>query len=436
MRKILKGLTIFVFFILLAALTPDCVNAADYNVTADGVWKIGTVSSGHTDAYSVTLKENGWLTLTARSYTASGRVELYNDDMSKCYYGTWLNGSNSVPAVGTGSYALRAGTYIVKMGNGNSKMKYKLKLEFRSSGVVINESEPNNTFAQAMKINTETDINGFISEDDWADFYKITLTKTTNLRTILQSESGNMNISIWDSNLARQCRDTAGNPGQSVTVENTFAPGDYYIRIDSSKGGGYTLKCIEWKYVTAVKLNKTTLVMDKNSNYSLLKSVSPYNANNQKLKWSSSDKAVATVSANGVVNALKAGTTTITAKTCDGGNVQSSCTIMVKPSKTQIKQYKLQGGRSVYMCLRTQSDVSGYEYQMSRSIDFKNKSVYTTSATYAQTAVLKKKKQYFFRVRSYVTVNGKKYYGEWSDVVSLVTQPAGKTDIYSKWKDI
>lgn len=46
-----------------------------------------------------------------------------------------------------------------------------------------------------------------------------------------QSESGNMNILIWDSNLARQCRDTAGNPGQSVTVENTFAPGDYYIRI-------------------------------------------------------------------------------------------------------------------------------------------------------------------------------------------------------------
>lgn len=75
MRKILKGLTIFAFFILLAALTPECIKAADYNVTADGVWKIGTVSSGHTDAYSVTLKENGWLTLTARSYTTSGRFQ-------------------------------------------------------------------------------------------------------------------------------------------------------------------------------------------------------------------------------------------------------------------------------------------------------------------------------------------------------------------------
>ena len=436
MRKILKGLTLFGILILLAALTPDWVKAADYNITADGAWKIGTVSSGNTDTYRVTLKENGWLTLTARSYTTSGRVELYNDDMSKCYYGTWLNGSNSVPAVGSSSYALRAGTYIVKMGNGSSKMKYKLKLEFRASGVVNNESEPNNTFAQAMKIKTGTDINGFISEDDWADFYKITLTKTTNLRAILQSESGNMNISIWDSNLARQCRDTVGNPGQSVTVENTFAPGNYYIRIDSSKGGGYTLKCLEWRYVTAVKLNKTTLVMDKKSTYSLLKSVSPYNANNKNLKWTSGDKSVATVSADGVVKALKAGTTTITAKTCDGSNVKSSCTIIVKPSKTQIKQYKLQGGRSVYMLLRTQSDVSGYEYQMSGSISFKNKSVYTTSATHAQTAVLKKKKQYFFRVRSYVTVNGKKYYGEWSDVVSLVTQSTGKTDIYSKWKDI
>lgn len=51
MRKILKGLTIFGILILFAALTPDCVKAADYNVTADGVWKIGTVSSGHTDVY-------------------------------------------------------------------------------------------------------------------------------------------------------------------------------------------------------------------------------------------------------------------------------------------------------------------------------------------------------------------------------------------------
>ncbi len=75
-------------------------------------------------------------------------------------------------------------------------------------------------------------------------------------------------------------------------------------------------------------------------------------------------------------------------------------------------------------------------YNYGKTVKNPDKSVYTTSATHAQTAVLKKKKQYFFRVRSYVTVNEKKYYGEWSDVVSLVTQPAGKTDIYSKWNDI
>ena len=45
MRKILKGLTLFGILVLLAALTPDCVNAADYNITADGAWKIGTVEN-------------------------------------------------------------------------------------------------------------------------------------------------------------------------------------------------------------------------------------------------------------------------------------------------------------------------------------------------------------------------------------------------------
>lgn len=48
-------------------------------------------------------------------------------------------------------------------------------------------------------------------------------------------------------------------------------------------------------------------------------------------------------------------------------------------------------------------------YNYGKTVKNPDKSVYTTSATHAQTAVLKKKKQYFFRVRSYVTVNGKIY---------------------------
>ncbi len=48
-------------------------------------------------------------------------------------------------------------------------------------------------------------------------------------------------------------------------------------------------------------------------------------------------------------------------------------------------------------------------YNYGKAVKNPDKSVYTTSATHAQTAVLKKKKQFFFRVRSYVTVNGKIY---------------------------
>jgi aspartate-semialdehyde dehydrogenase len=47
--------------------------------------------------------------------------------------------------------------------------------------------------------------------------------------------------------------------------------------------------------------------------------VKPANATNQDGTWTSSDEAVATIDANGLVTGLKAGETTITATTVDGG---------------------------------------------------------------------------------------------------------------------
>ena len=57
--------------------------------------------------------------------------------------------------------------------------------------------------------------------------------------------------------------------------------------------------------------------------------ISPRNAGNKSLKYTSSNEAVATVSAKGIVTARDYGSATITAITIDGSNIQASYNVTV-----------------------------------------------------------------------------------------------------------
>ena len=81
--------------------------------------------------------------------------------------------------------------------------------------------------------------------------------------------------------------------------------------------------------VTGVSLNKTSLSFTgTGSSQTLTATVSPSNATNKTLTWSSSNTSVATVS-NGVVKAVGFGTATITAKSNNGKT--ASCSVTVNP---------------------------------------------------------------------------------------------------------
>ena len=60
-----------------------------------------------------------------------------------------------------------------------------------------------------------------------------------------------------------------------------------------------------------------------------LRAVLPENTSNKKVTWSSSNKNVATVDANGLVKAVKQGEAIITAKTADGSNLSAQCSVKV-----------------------------------------------------------------------------------------------------------
>ena len=83
------------------------------------------------------------------------------------------------------------------------------------------------------------------------------------------------------------------------------------------------------QYVTGITLNNTSLVLEIGQMTTLTATVTPSNANDKSLTWSSSNTDVATVSSSGVVTGVAGGTTTITATANDGSGKKATCTVSI-----------------------------------------------------------------------------------------------------------
>lgn len=84
--------------------------------------------------------------------------------------------------------------------------------------------------------------------------------------------------------------------------------------------------------VTSISLNKSSLEMNALDTYQLKANVSPSNADNKSVQWSSSDATIASVDESGLVTAHKKGTAVITVAAQDGSGVTRSCNVTVKNS--------------------------------------------------------------------------------------------------------
>ena len=111
------------------------------------------------------------------------------------------------------------------------------------------------------------------------------------------------------------------------------APGTATITVTTTDGEK-TAKCevtVSAKVipVESVALDKETLEMVEGDEASIAATVTPEEATDKTVKWTSSDETVATVDAEGKVTAGKAGTATITAKSDDGGKT-ATCAVTVE----------------------------------------------------------------------------------------------------------
>ena len=112
---------------------------------------------------------------------------------------------------------------------------------------------------------------------------------------------------------------------------------------------------------TIVNVNSVELTPNKAAIYSnrtlkLVATITPSNATNKKLTWSSSDPTIATVDATGLVTAISVGTAIITATSEDGGKTSSAEITITNPTTL----ITLQAEDAVFSGPLIASNQSGY----------------------------------------------------------------------------
>ena len=96
--------------------------------------------------------------------------------------------------------------------------------------------------------------------------------------------------------------------------------------------------------VTGVTLNKSSTSLEISMNETLTETITPTDATNKNVTWSSSDNSTVSVDSDGLITGLKAGTATITVTTEDGSFIDTCLVTVIASSYTQIVISEAYGG--------------------------------------------------------------------------------------------
>lgn len=202
---------------------------------------------------------------------------------------------------------------LVSVGEGSTEIIVTNKDKTKKQIVKVNVGETAIKESTINKNNTSTNTDTSSSQAD-------TSTKTDTSSNQDDTSTNKNETTSTQTNTSTNKNDTSTNTG-NVTVSTK-------TNIATNKNNTSSNKQIS---VTGVKLNKNNaeiFLNSSNKTISLTATISPSNASNKEIIWTSSNSEIASVS-NGVVTAKSPGVAVITAKTKDG-NKTASMTITVK----------------------------------------------------------------------------------------------------------
>lgn len=250
------------------------------------------------------------LSITSKTLKKGGKVTLKatvtpSDATDKKVI--WTSSNTKVAKVSTDGVvtAVAGGTCTVKVkSSGGQAAACKITVTEKATGISINETVKTMYVGQVDKISATV------------------LPKTATNRKVTWSSS---NTAV--AKIASDGTITAVKKG-TVTITAKSADGGFKASCRLTVGAKVAVK--------GITLDKSSLKLKVGSTFQFLGNVTPSNASEKRIKWSTSDKSVATISSTGVVKGIKAGKAVITATTYDG-NYSVKCKITVVQPVTGVK---------------------------------------------------------------------------------------------------
>ena len=163
----------------------------------------------------------------------------------------------------------------------------------------------------------------------------VTLSQTTV--SIANGETAQLTATVTPADAANKAVTWSSADAAIASVDQNgmitaVAVGTTTITVTTTDGG-FTATCsvtVTPIMVTGVTLDKTSVSIITGETAQLTQTVSPANAANKDVTWSSADAAIASVDQNGMITAVAVGTTTITVTTADG-SFTATCSVTVTP---------------------------------------------------------------------------------------------------------
>ena len=184
--------------------------------------------------------------------------------------------------------------------------------------------------------------------DPWSSFgkieeLKITITLNWSTATLFEGEDLTLTATVTPDDAADKSISWSSSNPSVATVDNTgkvtaVVAGTAIITAMANDGSGVSASCVvtvEKKVVAVSKisLSQTAATLIEGEDLTLTAMVTPDDAADKSISWSSSNPSVATVDNTGKVTAVAAGTAIITATANDGSGVSASCEVTVtKPT--------------------------------------------------------------------------------------------------------
>lgn len=226
--------------------------------------------------------------------------------------------------------------------SGNISSVYSLSADELSKGRIygIRLNEEKIQYKLANSPNNDQDIGVYTiqiqieSISFEKDEYKIDQHSTLTLLPVIVPENATERTLTW----------TSSNPAIATVDENGTVTakeaGTTTITVTTSNGKTATCEVTVVVPVEKVELNKKDLTLNKGANDTLIATITPEDASEKTLTWTSSDESVATVDENGKVTAIGVGTATITVS-CNGKTATCKVTVVIPVEKVELNKNSL-----------------------------------------------------------------------------------------------